>query len=73
MRTGVTVQLTPEDRARLEELIEAPATGKLLGNEAEAAVAEVPQHMQDDPDLWSDCISRAYQERSFLCAFEASS
>lgn len=30
----------------------------------------VPQHLQDDPDLWSGCISGAFQEAEFLKAFE---
>ena len=30
----------------------------------------VPQHMQDDPELWSGCISGAFQESEFLNAFE---
>lgn len=30
----------------------------------------VPQHMRNDPDLWSGCVSGAFQEREFLRAFE---
>jgi SAM-dependent methyltransferase len=30
----------------------------------------VPQHMQDDPELWSGCISGAMTETEFLAAFE---
>jgi arsenite methyltransferase len=29
----------------------------------------VPQHMRDDPHLWSGCISGAFQEKAFLDAF----
>lgn len=29
----------------------------------------VPQHLQDDPHLWSGCISGAFQEKAFLDAF----
>lgn len=29
----------------------------------------VPKHLQDDPRLWSGCISGAYQEQAFLEAF----
>ena len=29
----------------------------------------VPQHMQQDPELWSGCISGAFQEADFLTAF----
>ena len=30
----------------------------------------VPQHLQNDPELWSGCISGAFQETEFLKAFE---
>jgi arsenite methyltransferase len=30
----------------------------------------VPKEMQNDPDLWSGCISGAFQEKAFLKAFE---
>ncbi len=32
---------------------------------------DVPQELQDDPDLWSGCISGAFREDKFLEAFEA--
>ncbi len=32
---------------------------------------DIPQHLQDDPDLWSGCISGSYREDLFLEAFEA--
>ena len=32
---------------------------------------EVPEEMQDDPELWSGCISGAFTEEAFLAAFEA--
>jgi len=31
---------------------------------------EVPDHLRADPELWSGCISGAYQEEAFLAAFE---
>jgi ubiquinone/menaquinone biosynthesis C-methylase UbiE len=31
----------------------------------------VPPHLQADPDLWSGCVSGAFQEEAFLRAFEA--
>ncbi|MDX1681251.1 MAG: methyltransferase domain-containing protein, partial [Akkermansiaceae bacterium] len=31
---------------------------------------EIPKHLQDDPHLWSGCISGAYTEEGFLKAFE---
>lgn len=30
----------------------------------------IPQHLQDDPELWSGCISGALTEQGFLKAFE---
>jgi arsenite methyltransferase len=33
--------------------------------------AEVPEALRADPDLWSGCISGAFQEEAFLRAFEA--
>lgn len=31
---------------------------------------EVPQHLRDDAELWSGCVSGAFQEEAFLQAFE---
>lgn len=31
---------------------------------------EVPQHLREDAELWSGCISGAFQEEAFLRAFE---
>ena len=31
---------------------------------------EVPEHLRADPELWSGCISGAFQEEAFLQAFE---
>src|SRR5947207_7025634 len=31
---------------------------------------EVPEEMQNDPELWSGCISGAFMEEGFLAAFE---
>jgi hypothetical protein len=31
---------------------------------------EVPDKMQNDPELWSGCISGAFTEEGFLAAFE---
>jgi arsenite methyltransferase len=32
---------------------------------------EVPEAMRADPELWSGCVSGAFQEEAFLAAFEA--
>lgn len=34
------------------------------------SAVEVPTHLRTDPQLWSGCISGAYQEEAFLEAFE---
>ena len=31
---------------------------------------DVPQHLQDDPELWSGCISGAFREDKFIEAFD---
>ena len=31
----------------------------------------VPQHLQQDPELWSGCISGAWEEQAFLADFRA--
>ena len=50
---------------------------RVLRNGGRAVISDivsdepVPQHMQDDPELWSGCISGALQEHDFLDAFVA--
>ena len=34
------------------------------------SAVEVPDHLRADPELWSGCISGAYEEEAFLRAFE---
>ncbi len=49
---------------------------RVLGPRGRVAISdivsdrEVPAHMAQDPELWSGCISGAYEERAFLRAFE---
>ena len=49
---------------------------RVLKNGGRAVISDivsdefVPQHMQDDSELWSGCISGAFQESDFLQAFE---
>lgn len=31
---------------------------------------EIPEHLKNDPNLWSGCISGAYHEKAFLQAFQ---
>ena len=61
----------PEDKACLFQEIY-----RVLKSGGRAAISDivcdesVPDHLRADPDLWSGCISGAYQERDFLTAFE---
>ncbi|MGQ0716846.1 MAG: methyltransferase domain-containing protein [Pseudonocardiales bacterium] len=34
------------------------------------SAVEVPEHLRADPELWSGCVSGAFQEEAFLAAFE---
>ncbi len=34
------------------------------------SAVEVPEHLRTDPELWSGCVSGAFQEETFLEAFE---
>lgn len=61
----------PEDRTQLISEV-----FRVLKNGGRAAISDivcdedVPQHLQDDPTLWSGCISGAFREDKFLQAFE---
>ncbi|HSG71043.1 MAG TPA: methyltransferase domain-containing protein [Planctomycetaceae bacterium] len=50
---------------------------RVLKNGGRAAISdivcdeEVPEHLQNDPNLWSGCISGAFREDEFVQAFEA--
>ena len=62
--------VNPSDRERLLANIR-----RVLAPGGRVAISDivcdqvVPQHLQDDPDLWSGCISGAWEEASFLEAF----
>lgn len=34
------------------------------------SAVDVPEHLRADPELWSGCVSGAFQEEAFLAAFE---
>lgn len=61
----------PEDRTQLIREV-----FRVLKNGGRAAISDivcdedVPQYLQDDPTLWSGCISGAFREDKFLQAFE---
>lgn len=43
--------------------------GRAIISDIVSAV-EVPDHLRADPELWSGCVSGAFQEEEFLAAFE---
>jgi len=43
--------------------------GRAIISDIVSAV-DVPEHLRADPQLWSGCISGAFQEEAFLAAFE---
>lgn len=61
----------PEDRRQLFREIY-----RVLKNGGRAAISDivsdetVPEHLREDPELWSGCISGAFREDEFLRAFE---
>lgn len=61
----------PEDRRQLfSEVFRVLALGGRAAISDIVADEDVPAHLQDDPDLWSGCISGAFREDRFLQAFE---
>jgi len=61
----------PKDRTQLFQEI-----FRVLKNGGRAAISDivadedVPEHMQNNPELWSGCISGAWREDEFLAEFE---
>jgi arsenite methyltransferase len=61
----------PKDRAQLfAEMFRVLKRGGRAAISDIVADEDVPEHMQQDPELWSGCISGAYREDLFLEAFE---
>jgi arsenite methyltransferase len=61
----------PEDRRQL--FLEVFRVLKLGGRAAISDIVadeDVPERLQNDPELWSGCISGAFREDRFLHAFE---
>lgn len=60
-----------EDKAALfSEMFRVLKVGGRVAISDIVSDEEVPVHMRNDPELWSGCISGAFQEREFLRAFE---
>ena len=61
----------PEDKKQLfKEMFRVLKRGGRVAISDIVSDEEVPQELQDDPNLWSGCISGAFQEKAFLKAFE---
>ena len=62
--------VSPEDKAQLfRELFRVLKRGGRAVISDIVSDEEVPAHLKADAELWSGCISGAYQERAFLQAF----
>jgi ubiquinone/menaquinone biosynthesis C-methylase UbiE len=62
----------PEDKAALfAEMYRALKPGGRAVISDIVSDEAVPEHLTHDPDLWSACVSGAFQEEEFLRAFEA--
>ena len=61
----------PKDRQQLfQEIYRVLKTGGRAAISDIVADEDVPAHMQDNPDLWSGCISGAWREDEFMLEFE---
>ncbi len=70
MSSCVLNLVRPDDKQRLfEELYRVLGTGGRAVISDIVSDADVPAAMQNDPELWSGCISGAYREDRFLDAF----
>ena len=62
--------VSPEEKAQLlGEIFRVTKVGGRVVISDIVCDEDVPQAMQDDPELWSGCISGAYREDEFLEAF----
>jgi len=60
-----------EDRRQLfSEIFRVLKLGSRVAISDIVADEDVPEHLQNDPELWSGCISGAFREDRFLKAFE---
>ena len=61
----------PEDKEQMfAEMFRVLKRGGRVAISDIVSDEDVPQHLQDNPELWSGCISGAFREDAFLEAFE---
>ena len=61
----------PEDKKQLfAEMYRVLKRGGRIAISDIVSDETVPEHLAKDPDLWSACVSGAFQEEEFLRAFE---
>lgn len=61
----------PEDRRQLfVEIFRVLRLGGRVAISDIVADEDVPDHLQNEPELWSGCVSGAFREDRFLTAFE---
>jgi len=61
----------PEDKRQLfAEMYRVLKRGGRIAISDIVSDEAVPEHLANDPDLWSACVSGAFQEEGFLRAFE---
>ena len=61
----------PEDKEQMfAEMFRVLKRGGRVAISDIVADEDVPAHLQNDPELWSGCISGAFREDAFITAFE---
>jgi arsenite methyltransferase len=61
----------PEDKEQLfQEIFRVVKRGGRVAISDIVSDENVPLHLQENPELWSGCISGAYREDDFIAAFE---
>jgi ubiquinone/menaquinone biosynthesis C-methylase UbiE len=61
----------PEDKEQLfSEIFRVVKIGGRVAISDIVADEDVPEHLRNDPELWSGCISGAYREDDFIEAFD---